>query len=119
MNYVVFFFSACAVMSEQQVEELLCTVRGVITEIAGKFVNEGGRGFRKLAYPIHKKTTGYYFLLEFTGEGSLVDILETQYLRDERVIRFRTFPPDKYAVEYSEKRRNKLAGKTIEKKEEE
>ena len=38
-----------------------------------------------------KKTTGFYFLVEFTGEGSLVNTLETQYRRDERVIRFLTF----------------------------
>ena len=68
-------------------------------------------GLKKLAYPIQKKTTGFYFLIEFEGEGSLVDILETQYRRDERVIRFLTFKMDKYAVEYAEKRRNKYKSK--------
>ena len=56
-------------------------------------------GLRKLAYPIQKKTTGFYYLMEFTGEGNLVEKLETQYRRDERVIRFLTFKMDKYAVE--------------------
>ena len=60
------------------------------------------------------KTTGFYFLVEFTGEGSLINTLETQYRRDERVIRFLTFKQDKYAVEYSEKRRAKLSNKTQE-----
>ena len=41
---------------------------------------------KKLAYPIQKKTTGFYFLIEFTGEGSIVNTLETQYRRDERII---------------------------------
>jgi len=36
------------------------------------------------------------------------------YRRDERVIRFLTFKQDKYAVEYSEKRRAKLSNKTQE-----
>mgnify|MGYP002231322608 CR=1 FL=1 len=93
--------------------------RGVITENGGQIVNEEAWGLKKLAYPIQKKTTGYYFLFEFTGEGPIVEALETQYRRDERIIRFLTFRQDKYAVEYSEKRRNKLAGKTVEKKEEE
>jgi len=66
---------------------------------------------KKLAYAIQKKTTGYYFLIEFTGEGSLIETLEKQYRRDERVIRFLSFRQDKDAVEYSIKRRNKLAGK--------
>ena len=71
-------------------------------------------GLKKLAYPIQNKTTGFYFLVEFTGEGSLINTLETQYRRDERVIRFLTFKQDKYAVEYSEKRRAKLSNKTQE-----
>ena len=58
--------------------------------------------------------TGFYFLVEFTGEGSLINTLETQYRRDERVIRFLTFKQDKYAVEYSEKRRAKLSNKQEE-----
>ena len=119
MNNYESVFIATPVLSDQQLEELFGKFRGVITENGGQIVNEEAWGVRKLAYPIQKKTTGYYFLLEFTGEGSLVDILETQYRRDERAIRFLTFRQDRYAVEDSEKRRNKLAGKTTEKKEEE
>ena len=48
------------------------------------------------------------------GEGSIINTLETQYRRDERVIRFLTFKQDKYAVEYSEKRRAKLSNKQEE-----
>ena len=70
--------------------------------------------FKKLAYPIQKKTTGFYFLVEFTGEGNIINTLETQYRRDERVIRFLTFKQDKFAVEYSAKRRAKLANKSQE-----
>ena len=66
---------------------------------------------RTAAYPIQKKTTGFYYLIEFEGEGDLVEKLETQYRRDERVIRFLTFRMDKYAVEYAEKRRNKNKSK--------
>jgi small subunit ribosomal protein S6 len=35
----------------------------------------------------------------------LIDKLEVQYRRDERIIRFLTFRMDKYAVEYAEKKR--------------
>ena len=49
--------------------------------------------------------------MEFTGEGDIIEKLETQYRRDERVIRFLTFKMDKYAVEYAEKRRNKYKSK--------
>ena len=75
--------------------------QGVITENGGQIVNSEAWGLKKLAYPIQKKTTGFYFLIEFTGEGSIVNTLETQYRRDERIIRFLTFKQDKFAVEYS------------------
>ena len=85
--------------------------RAVITENGGRIVSGEEWGLKKLAYPIQKKTTGFYFLIEFEAEGDIVDILETQYRRDERVIRFLTFKMDKYAVEYAEKRRNKYKSK--------
>ena len=88
--------------------------QGVITENGGQIVNSEAWGLKKLAYPIQKKTTGFYFLIEFTGEGSIVNTLETQYRRDERIIRFLTFKQDKFAVEYSEKRRAKLSNKQEE-----
>ena len=63
-------------------------------------------GLRKLAYPIQKKTTGFYTLLEFDAEPSVIAKLEIQFRRDERVIRFLTFRMDKFAAEYAAKRRS-------------
>ncbi len=111
MNNYETVFIATPVLSDVQTQELLGKFRGVITENGGQIVNVEEWGLRKLAYPIAKKTTGFYFFLEFTGEGSIIEALETQYRRDERVIRFLTFKQDKYAVEYSAKRRNKNATK--------
>ncbi len=114
MNNYETVFIATPVLSDGQAQELLGKFRGVITENGGQIVNEEEWGLKKLAYPIEKKTTGFYFLIEFTGEGTIIDQLELQYRRDERVIRFLTFKQDKYAAEYSVKRRNKLANKQTE-----
>ena len=111
MNNYETVFIATPVLSEAQLDELLGKFQGVITENGGQIVNAEAWGLKKLAYAIQKKTTGYYFLIEFTGEGNLIETLEKQYRRDERVIRFLSFRQDKHAVEYSIKRRNKLAGK--------
>jgi small subunit ribosomal protein S6 len=67
-----------------------------------------------LAYPIQKKSTGFYCLFEFKGEPTIVKKLETAYRRDERVLRFLTFRLDKYAAEYAEKRRKNRASKANE-----
>ena len=107
MNNYETVFIVTPVLSDAQVKEVADKFQGVITENGGQIV-------KKLAYPIQKKTTGFYFLIEFTGEGSIVNTLETQYRRDERIIRFLTFKQDKFAVEYSEKRRAKLSNKQEE-----
>ena len=60
-----------------------------------------------MAYPIEKKSTGFYSLLEFKAEPTVVEKLEIGYRRDERVIRFITVKLDKFAAQYAEKRRNK------------
>ena len=77
-------------------------------------MNEENWGLKKLAYPIEKKSTGFYILLEFKADPSLMLKLETEYRREERVIRFITVKLDKYAAEYAEKRRGKNAKKEEE-----
>ncbi len=115
MNNYETVFIATPVLSDAQTKELLGKFQGVITENGGQIVNTESWGLKKLEYPIQKKSTGFYFLIEFTSEsGSIIETLETQYRRDERVIRFLTFRQDKHAVEYSAKRRAKLSGKAYE-----
>jgi len=108
-------FITTPVLSEQQIKEAVDKFKETITANGGTIEHEEVWGLRKLAYPIQKKTTGFYHLLQFEAEGSLVDKLETAYRRDERVIRFLTFRLDKYAYEYTLKRRSKYAAKQEEK----
>ncbi|MBS7400863.1 MAG: 30S ribosomal protein S6, partial [Prevotella sp.] len=76
-----------------------------------EILNEEAWGLKKMAYAIQKKSTGFYCLLEFKAEPSVIDRLETGYRRDERVIRYMTVKLDKHAVAYAEKRRAKLGNK--------
>jgi small subunit ribosomal protein S6 len=69
---------------------------------------------RKLAYPIQKKNTGFYHLLEYTAPGEAIAVLNTEFRRDERIIRDLTIALDKHGVAYSEKRRKGAAGKRKE-----
>ena len=64
---------------------------------------------RKLAYPIQKKSTGFYQLIEYKAEGELIADVETEFRRDERVLRFLTVKLDKHAIAYNEKKRRKAA----------
>jgi small subunit ribosomal protein S6 len=99
-------FILTPVLSETQVKEAVRKYLDYIRENGGEIVHEEDWGLRKLAYPIQKKTTGFYHLVEFKSEGEFVEKLETQYRRDERIIRFLTFRMDKHAIAYAEKKRN-------------
>jgi len=99
-------FMLTPVLSEIQVKETVKKYLDYISEKGGEIVHQEDWGLRKLAYPIQKKSTGFYYLVEFKSEGDLIEMLETQYRRDEKVIRFLTFRMDKYAIAYAEKKRN-------------
>ena len=98
-------FIATPVLSAPQMKEAVAKYLDLIKENGGEVVYEQDWGLRKLAYPIQKKTTGFYHLIEFKAEPAFIAKLETQYRRDERIIRFLTFAMDKHAVAYAEKRR--------------
>ncbi|MFQ3580084.1 MAG: 30S ribosomal protein S6, partial [Bacteroidales bacterium] len=104
MNQYETVFIATPVLSEAQMKEAVDKFRKLITE-HGELVHEEDWGLRKLAYPIQKKTTGFYHLFEFRAEGQFINKLETEYRRDERIMRFLTFKMDKHAIAYSEKKR--------------
>ena len=104
------FFIATPVLSDSQMKEAVAAYTELITNNGGEIVYQEDWGLKQLAYPIQKKTTGFYYLIEFKAEPQFIAKLETQYRRDERIIRFLTFAMDKHAVAYAEKRRaNKKA----------
>ena len=107
LNHYETVFIATPVLSDTQMKEAVNKFKKIITDGEGEIIHEENWGLRKLAYPIQKKSTGFYYLIEFKTEGELISKLETEYRRDERIIRFLTFRMDKYAIAYSEKRRKK------------
>ena len=106
MNKYETVFILTPVLSDVQMKEAVEKFKAVLTDNGGVITNEENWGMRKLAYPIQKKSTGFYSLLQFDVEPAVIATLETQFRRDERVLRFLTFRLDKYAYEYAEKRKN-------------
>ena len=102
MNQYETVFILTPVLSDVQMKE---AVEGA------EIINEENWGLKKLAYPIQKKSTGFYQLIEFNAEPTVIDKLELNFRRDERVIRFLTFRMDKYAAEYAAKRRSVKSNK--------
>ena len=103
-------FIATPVLSEAQMKEAVKKYVDYIVAKGGEIVYEEDWSLRQLAYPIQKKTTGFYYMIEFKADTQVIARLETQYRRDERIMRFLTFAMDKHAIAYAEKRRaNKQA----------
>ena len=105
MNKYETVFILTPVLSDDQMKETVEKFKKVLTDNGCNIENEENWGLRKLAYPIENKNTGFYTLIEFEGEPTIVGKLETAFRRDEKVIRFLTFRLDKYAAEYAIKRR--------------
>jgi small subunit ribosomal protein S6 len=104
-NYETIFILT-PLLNEAQMQETVAKFREVLKENGADIIHEENWGLRKLAYPINKKSTGFYILVEFTGTGNIVDVLELAYRRDERVVRFLTTALDKHAVAYNARRRS-------------
>lgn len=105
MNNYETVFILTPVLSDVQMKEAVEKFKGILTAEGAKIVNEENWGLKKLAYPIQKKSTGFYAFLEFEADPATIEKLEVNFRRDERVLRFLTFKQDKYAHLYAQKRR--------------
>jgi small subunit ribosomal protein S6 len=94
------------VLSDEQLKDAVAKYRQLITEHKGEIVHEENWGLTKLAYPIQKKTTGFYQVFEYKAPGNLIAALELQLKRDERIMRFLSTALDKHAVIYNQRKRN-------------
>ena len=102
-------FILTPVLSDAQMKEAVDKFATFLTDNGAEIVNREEWGLRKLAYPIDKKSTGFYSLLEFNADPQVIRKLETAFRRDERVLRWLTFRQDKYAAQYAAKRRARRA----------
>lgn len=116
-NYETVFILT-PVLSDEQMKDTAGKFKQVLQDNGAKIINEESWGLKKLAYTIDHKNTGFYHLLEFETEPSVIATLETEYRRDERVMRFLTVSLDKHAVEYNERRRKGAFRKDKKEKEE-
>lgn len=101
-------FIMTPVLSDDQMKETVQRHKSNLENAGAKIIYEENWGLRKLAYPIQKKSTGFYYLIEFEmDQGHVIRDLEIGFKRDERIIRFLTTRMDKHAVAFNERKRAK------------
>jgi len=94
------------VLSDEEFKAVQKKYADFITENEGGIAHSNPWGLKSLAYPIQKKTTAIYWVLEYSAPSSFNEKLKIQLLRDEQVLRHMITALDKYAVEYNEKKRS-------------
>ncbi len=107
VNHYETVFILTPVLSDEQAKEAVGKYKKLLTSLGAKVVHEEHWGLRKLAYSIQKKNTGFYHLMQFEGPGTIVNELELQFRRDERMLRYLTVKLDKYSLAYAERRRTR------------
>ena len=103
------------VLADDEYKNAQKKITDFIKENGGNTVHSNAWGLRSLAYPIQKKTTGLYWVLEYEAASDTNAKMEIMMNRDENIMRHMITRLDKYAVQYNESRRNKAtAGKITE-----
>ena len=109
MKHYETVFILTPVLSEAQVKEAVDKFKDIIVKAGAKIDNQENWGLKKLAYPIQKKSTGFYHLMEFSAEnGSIIADIELAMKRDEKIIRFLTTNLDKHALAWARVREERM-----------
>jgi len=110
LNHYETVFIMTPVLSDDQMKETVNKFEKFLADKGAEIIHQENWGLKKLAYPIAKKTSGFYHLIEFKAAPTMVKDLEIQYRRDEKVMRFLTVAFDKHAAAYAERRRTGSLG---------
>ncbi|MGB3590575.1 MAG: 30S ribosomal protein S6 [Nonlabens sp.] len=111
MNQYETVFILNPVLSDDQVKETVKKFENFLTGRGAKMVAKEDWGLKKMAYTIQNKKSGFYHLFQFEVAGETIADYETEFRRDERVMRFLTVKLDKHAIEWAEKRRSRMSKK--------
>ena len=95
------------VLSEDDYKAAQKKYSDFVKDHGGKIVHQDAWGLRSLSYPIQKKTTGLYFVMEYEAPTNTNAALEIQMNRDESIIRHMVTRLDKFAQAYNTRKRNK------------
>ena len=111
MNQYEAVFILNPVLSEDQIKEAVKKFESFINDKGAKFINKENWGLKKLAYPIQNKNSGFYHLLQFESDAEVINSLEVEFRRDERIMRFLTVKLDIHALEWADKRKKRNLSK--------
>ena len=104
-------FILTPVLSEDDTKKAINNYVELLKSSGAEIVHQEAWGLKNLRYQIGKKNTGIYHVVEYKGNGKIVDILEVAFRRDENIIRYLTVKLDKYALKYNNDKRAGIVGR--------
>ena len=77
-------------LTDEETAAQIAKVKDVLAKEGAELVGTDDMGMRKLAYPVEKHARGYYTVLFYKGEGTVIKELERNLKINEDVIKFLT-----------------------------
>lgn len=87
MNKYEMMFIVKTTIEEAAVKECAENLKSIITSMKGEITDSKELGNKKLAYPIKKEITGFYFVVNFNATNEIVNELDRKAKIDENIIR--------------------------------
>lgn len=84
-----------AAVEESTIEETVTKFTELLKEQNAEILKMDRIGRRRLAYPIDKKTTGFYVNVEYKAETKTVSVFERNLQLDDYILRYLTIQIDK------------------------
>lgn len=107
MNCYETLFVVKPTLTDEETVAQITKIKEVLTKEGAELVGTNDMGMRKLAYPVQKNDRGYYTVLFYKAEGTVITELERNLKINEEVIKFLT-------VKYSNTKEMKQFNKLVE-----
>jgi small subunit ribosomal protein S6 len=112
MRHYEVTFIVDPVLSGDEVKSAAEHIQNELKGFGATVVAVDEMGLRQLAYQINKRSSGYYYCIEFgCTVADWLTKFELNLKRDERLLRFLTVKLDKYGIKYNDDKRNGRVGK--------
>ena len=108
MNHYETVFILNPVLSDTQIKETVQKFEDYLVSKGAEMISKEDWGLKKLAYPIQKKKSGFYHLLEYKISGQEITAFELEFRRDDSVMRYLSVRLDKHAAAWAEKRSERV-----------
>ncbi|WGH25057.1 MAG: 30S ribosomal protein S6 [Candidatus Shikimatogenerans bostrichidophilus] len=93
------------VLSDEQINNAYKDYNNFLNINNANIIKEEKWGMKKLSYKIKNKNNGFFYCFTFKSTTSFIKLLNNKILLDERIIRFLIIKMNKYAIQYSNKKK--------------